>query len=95
MARSVDGFDYRVLEVAFLRLRETLEQAGSFDDAGLKAIAEDQRLQEDLAWFREARQVAWRAGLSRYERIRDPRRRKAVETRIRREVSAAAQAPAD
>jgi hypothetical protein len=82
VARSVDGLGFRTLEVAFLRLRQTLEQAGSFDQAGLKAVLEDRRLAEDLRYLQEARKVALHAGLTRLERVRDPRKTKRLHARM-------------
>jgi hypothetical protein len=82
VARAVDGLDFRTLEIAALQFRSTHKQAGSFDDAGLKRVTEDPGFPEGRAAFQEAVAVALRAGQTRWERIRYPRRRKKLNARL-------------
>lgn len=92
-ARSVDALGYRVLEVAFVRLSETLQQAGSFDDAGLQAVIGDPRLPEDLIWMRKAKAVALRGGQTGWQRLRDTRRLKKLQAEVEAELSSAENVP--
>jgi hypothetical protein len=83
VARVVDGYGYQTLEVAFRRLGQTLEQAGSFDADGLHAVATDPTYPGDLVLFTEGRVVALRAARTRWERIRDPRKGSKLEARVK------------
>lgn len=89
VARSVDNYGYRMLEFAFRILRETVEQAGSYDQAGFEAVRNDERLPEYRDWLRKAQIVARRAGQTTWERVLDSRRKRKREAEEISELAAA------
>src|SRR4051812_8225047 len=96
VARSVDAFGYQVLEIAFLALAHTLEQAGEFDEAGLEAVIRDERFREDLFRIEKARLVARRAGQTWRQRLSHPRKVRKFEAELNAELASAdSQSPAE
>jgi hypothetical protein len=89
VARSVNSADYRTLEIAFVGLRETLEQAGSFDEGGFEKVSTDPRLPQDLAWIRLARAVALRAGQTRRQRKNNTQDRGKILAQLEDELRSA------
>jgi hypothetical protein len=87
VARSVDALGYRVLEVAFLILRETIAKAEPFDGASFVTVTSDTRLTPDLVWLRKARSVALKASQTKWQRITDTRKKRRIEAEVAAEVS--------
>jgi hypothetical protein len=92
LARSVDNFGYRILEYASVVLRETVEQAGDYDQAGFDRVKADKRLPQDLEWLEKAAVVAQKAGITRWERVTKSRRTRRWESALAVASSARADA---
>jgi hypothetical protein len=92
LARSVDNFGYRVLEYASVVLRETVEQAGDYDQAGFDRVKADERLPEDFEWLEKATIVARKAGITGWERVTKSRRTRQWESALATASSARADA---
>lgn len=92
LARSVDNFGYRILEYASVVLRETVEQAGDYDQAGFDRVKSDERLPEDFEWLEKAAVVAEKAGITWWERVTRSRRTRGWESALAAASSARADA---
>jgi hypothetical protein len=81
LARAVDSYGFRRLEIAFANLRTMQEELAQYgqtraSDGGFMLIVNDQDHQTTMHAFLEALEIAARTGQSRWDRVIEPRREK-------------------
>jgi hypothetical protein len=86
LARAVDSYGFRRIEIAFSNIRnllESLSDADELPDRGFRLVVDDARHEETKLSLLEALEVLRRAAQGRRDRFIEPRREAAYRRRVR------------